>query len=291
MPTLLGFGAILLWAALALLTSLTTRIPLFEWLALTFGLATLLSVPMLLRTGALASLRAVPVGGWALGIVGLFGYHALYMLALKNAPTAQAGLIAYLWPLLIVLFSMVGQAWRRWVLPIAGGVLGLIGAGLLVADPSEGGFVQDYALGYGFALACALMWSSYSVLNRRYSAVPTVAVVVYCAIAALGGAGLSLLFEQWVTPTALEWAGLVGLALGPMGLAFFVWDFGTKHGNVTLLGALSYFAPLLSTILLVLTGRAAPSWALAAATVLIVGGAGLAAFGLRRQAGDRKKPA
>ena len=58
MPTLLGFGAILLWAALALLTSLTTRIPLFEWLALTFGLATLLSVPMLLRTGALASLRA-----------------------------------------------------------------------------------------------------------------------------------------------------------------------------------------------------------------------------------------
>ena len=107
MPTLIGFGAILLWAALALLTSLTTRLPLFEWLALTFGLATLLSLPMLLRRGALASLRAVPVGGWALGIVGLFGYHAFYMLALKNAPTAQAGLIAYLWPLLIVLLSML----------------------------------------------------------------------------------------------------------------------------------------------------------------------------------------
>ena len=52
-------------------------------------------------------------------------------------------------------------------------------------------------------------------------------------------------------------------------------------GNVTLLGALSYFAPLLSTVLLVLTGRATPSWALLAATVLIVGGAGLAALGLR----------
>ena len=72
-----------------------------------------------------------------------------------------------------------------------------------------------------------------------------------------------------------------GLALGPMGRAFFVWDFGTKHGNVTLLGALRYCAPLLSTVLLVLTGRATPSWALLAATVLIVGGAGLAALGLR----------
>ena len=281
MPTLLGFGAILLWSALALLTSLTTRLPLFEWLALTFGLATLFSLPMLLRQGALASLRAVPASGWALGIVGLFGYHALYMLALKNAPTAQAGLIAYLWPLLIVLFSMVGQPAGRWLLPLAGGALGLIGAGLLVMDPREGGFRWEYALGYCFALACALTWSSYSVLNRRFSQVPTVAVVVYCAVAALGALALSLLFEPWVTPTSLEWLGLVGLALGPMGLAFFVWDFGTKHGNVTLLGALSYFAPLLSTVLLVLTGRATPSWALLAATVLIVGGAGLAALGLR----------
>ena len=281
MPTLLGFGAILLWSALALLTSLTTRLPLFEWLALTFGLATLFSLPMLLRQGALASLRAVPASGWALGIVGVFGYHALYMLALKNAPTAQAGLIAYLWPLLIVLFSMVGQPAGRWLLPLAGGALGLIGAGLLVMDPREGGFRWEYALGYGFALACALTWSSYSVLNRRFSQVPTVAVVVYCAVAALGALALSLLFEPWVTPTSLEWLGLVGLALGPMGLAFFVWDFGTKHGNVTLLGALSYFAPLLSTVLLVLTGRATPSWALLAATVLIVGGAGLAALGLR----------
>lgn len=287
MPTLLGFGAILLWAALALLTSLTTRLPLFEWLALTFGLATLFSLPMLLRPGTLASLRAVPVAGWALGIGGLFGYHALYMLALKNAPTAQAGLIAYLWPLLIVLFSMVGFPLSRWMLPLLGGVLGLVGAGLLVFDPGEGGFRGEYALGYGFALACALMWSSYSVLNRRFSAVPTAAVVVYCAAAAVGGLILSRLFEPWVTPTALEWVGLVGLALGPMGLAFFVWDFGTKHGNVTLLGALSYFAPLLSTVLLVVTGRAAPSWALAAATVLIVGGAGLAALGLRQREGSK----
>ncbi|MEC7139858.1 MAG: EamA family transporter, partial [Pseudomonadota bacterium] len=210
--------------------------------------------------------------------------HAFYMLALKNAPTAQAGLIAYLWPLLIVLLSMLGQPLGRWTLPVIGGGLGLVGAGLLVFDPAEGGFRAEYAAGYGFALVCALLWSGYSVLNRRYSGVPTVAVVVYCGVAALGGLGLSLAFEDWLMPRGLEWVGLIGLALGPMGLAFFVWDFGTKHGNVTLLGALSYFAPLLSTVLLVLAGRAQPTWALGLATLLIVGGAGLAALGLRRGA-------
>ena len=37
--------------------------------------------------------------------LGLFGYHALYFTALRNAPPVEAGLIAYLWPLLIVVFS------------------------------------------------------------------------------------------------------------------------------------------------------------------------------------------
>ena len=42
---------------------------------------------------------------WLVGIGGLFGYHALYFAALRRAPPADASLIAYLWPLLIVLFS------------------------------------------------------------------------------------------------------------------------------------------------------------------------------------------
>jgi drug/metabolite transporter (DMT)-like permease len=42
---------------------------------------------------------------WALGLFGLFGYHFLYFTALRNAPAVEAGLIAYLWPLLIVVGS------------------------------------------------------------------------------------------------------------------------------------------------------------------------------------------
>ena len=41
----------------------------------------------------------------ALGVGGLFGYHALYFAALRLASPVEAGLSCYLWPLLIVLFS------------------------------------------------------------------------------------------------------------------------------------------------------------------------------------------
>ena len=56
------------------------------------------------RPQGLKALRQKPVV-WALGIGGLFGYHALYFAALRWAPPAESGLINYLWPLLIVLFS------------------------------------------------------------------------------------------------------------------------------------------------------------------------------------------
>ena len=46
-----------------------------------------------------------PPGFWTLAIFGLFAYHAFYFLALRLAPAAEANLINYLWPLLIVLLS------------------------------------------------------------------------------------------------------------------------------------------------------------------------------------------
>ena len=52
---------------------------------------------------------------------------------------------------------------------------------------------------------------------------------------------------------------------------------GMKKGDSQLLGVTSYAAPLLSTLALVLAGKAEPSLRLLAAAVLITGGAALAA--------------
>ena len=62
-----------------------------------------------------------------------------------------------------------------------------------------------------------------------------------------------------------------------MGAAFYVWDFGVKNGDIQILGAASYAAPLLSTLVLVLSGFAEPSWTIALACLLVTGGAVLAA--------------
>lgn len=287
--TLIGGIAVLLWALLALLTVEAGAIPPFQLLAMSFTVAFLASMALLLRRGLAAlNVLAQPWPVWALGVGGLFGYHACYFAALQNAPAVEASLIAYLWPLLIVLLSALSPGQRlRWF-HLVGALLGFVGAALLVSG-GEFAFKAQFWLGYLAAVGCALIWSGYSVANRRFGAVPSEVVGGFCGVVAVLGYFCHLIFEQTAVPDdAGQWLAVLGLGLGPVGLAFFVWDHGTKRGNLPVLGALSYGAPLISTLLLILFGRAEATWIVAVACLLIVAGAAVAAQELLR--GRRRAP-
>lgn len=276
--TLIGFVAILLWSCLAALTTLSGRVPPFQLAAMTFAIgggAGALS--WLFRPGAARAL-AQPWRVWALGIFGLFGYHALYFFALRSAPPAEAGLINYLWPLLIVLLSSLLPNERlRWH-HVAGALLGLAGTIVLFAGGRSFTVSPAYVPGFLAAFCAAFVWAIYSVLSRRFAAVPTDAVVGFCLATAALSALCHLAFEPTVWPAgAAEWLAVLALGLGPVGIAFYTWDHGVKRGDIRVLGALSYCAPVLSTGLLILAGSAVATPQIAAATLLIAGGGILAA--------------
>jgi drug/metabolite transporter (DMT)-like permease len=225
----------------------------------------------------------VPLRVYVFGTLGLFGYHALYFSALRLAPAAEAGLIAYLWPLLIVIFSglLPGEHLQKG--HVIGACLGFAGAALIITGGGSG-FASDHAAGYALAGLCALTWSGYSVLSRRIGTAPTASVAVFCLATAVLSLPMHLLFEETVLPqTPSGWAAIAGLGLGPVGLAFFVWDIGVKQGDIQLLGTSSYAAPLLSTLVLVMAGVAAPNLTLIWAALLITGGAAIAARASLRQ--------
>lgn len=274
--TALGAGAVLLWAALALLTVGASRIPPFQLLALTFGIAAIVGFFLSLyrKKSVVSAIRRHP-HALALATAALAGYHFFYFVALRKAPAVDASLIAYLWPLLIVVFAGLAQRALR-PLHLGGAALGLAGAWLIIASRGNVALDSAYATGYACAAACALIWSAYSVLNRRYAGAPVEVVAVACVLTALAGTAAHLFLEETVAPSALEWVHVGLLGLGPVGAAFFLWDYGTKRGNLPLLGVLSYAAPVLSTLLLVVAGAAAPTWQLAAAAALVTAGAALA---------------
>ena len=276
--TLVGFSAVLLWSLLAFFTAASGTMPPFQLTAVTFGIGGLAGVALwTVRPQAIKTLRQ-PWQVWLLGVGGLFGYHFFYFTSLRRAPPVEAGLINYFWPLLIVLFSAFLPGEKLKLHHIGGTLLALAGAALIVTGGQGFSFKAENALGYGAALVGAITWSSYSVLSRRFAHVPSDAITGFCLATAVLSGICHLLLEQTVWPENLwQWAAIVALGLGPVGLAFYVWDIGVKRGDIQVLGAASYAAPLLSTSVLVVTGYAAYSHNILIACLLITAGAVLAA--------------
>jgi len=282
--TLIGLTAIVMWSLLAVLTVATGRIPAFQLAAMTFTIGGLVgSATVLLRGGASRALR-LPAIAWAVGIGGLFGYHALYFLSLRLAPPAEAGLLNYLWPLLIVLFSSLLPGERLARHHVVGALLGLAGTVLLFAGNTGVRYTTAQIPGFVAAFIAAFVWAAYSVLSRKLKAVPTDAVAGFCLATALLAAMVHLAIEITVWPeTTVQWLAIVLLGLGPVGAAFYAWDVGMKHGDIRVLGAASYATPLLSTGFLILAGYAQATAAIALAAFLIAGGGLIAAKDMFRK--------
>jgi drug/metabolite transporter (DMT)-like permease len=288
--TLLGLIAILLWATLAPLTVLASGLPPFQLVGMSFTLGALIGVAFLaISPDARRDLRRVTFPAVLVGVGGLLGFHFFYFLSLSLAPALEANLVNYLWPLLIVLFSALlpgGERLRphHWI----GALIAFGGATLAITKGERLPEIAPGALaGYGIALLSAFTWAAYSVLSRLFAAVPSSAVTLYCAATAVSGLAAHFALETTTWPlSTIQWLAVAGLGLGPVGLAFYVWDYGCKHGDLRVLGASAYFAPLLSTVLLVAFGLAQGAAMLWLAAAAITGGALLASKDMLSGKGD-----
>jgi drug/metabolite transporter (DMT)-like permease len=276
--TLIGFSAILLWSLLSLLTVASGTVPPFQLAAMTFAIGGALgAASWLFRPGATNALKQ-PWQVWALGVGGLFGYHALFFFALRLAPPAEAQLVNYFWPLFIVLGSALLPNERPKLHHVVGALIALAGTAVLFFGRGGITFAGAYLPGFACAFGAAVAWAVYSVLSRRFATVPTDAVAGFCLATAALAAIFHMAFETTHWPqTTPQWLAVAALGVGPVGAAFYVWDIGMKRGDIRILGVASYVAPLLSTAYLVLAGYADASVSLAIAAALIAGGGLIAA--------------
>jgi len=281
--TLIGLTAILMWSLLSVLTVATGRIPAFQLAAMTFAIGALVGFATWIgRKDATRALAQPPIA-WIVGVGGLFGYHALYFLSLRYAPPAEATLVNYLWPLLIVLFSSLLPGERLLPHHIIGAVLGLAGTVLLLAG-NTGRVTSAELPGLIAACVAAFVWATYSVMSRRLKSVPTAAVAGFCLATSLLAALVHSLIETTIWPeTTIQWLAVAALGVGPVGAAFYAWDVGMKRGDIRVLGAASYATPLLSTAFLIAAGFSEASTTIAVAALLIAGGGLIAAKDMLRK--------
>jgi len=245
MPFLAALLAIAMWASLASLTvSLGSVSPLFLTGASLF-IGGALSIPWMKHWSF--SWRALAVGTY-----GQLTYHVLYVIALRTAPAANANLVHYAWPLLTVLMApLAGKGGRLKPLDIAAGLLAF--SGLLVATYDEVELSTKWYTGYGFALAAAFVWASYSIAEARSQHSSAVDVGPACMVSGLLALVGHFLLEPTVTLTSNQWWLMLALGIGPTGGAFYLWSWALRNGETRVIGVISYATPILSTATLTVT--------------------------------------
>jgi drug/metabolite transporter (DMT)-like permease len=242
---------VLMWSTLASCVVVLAHLPtLFvNGIALTVG--GLLGIPWA-RHWRMPPLLA------AVGSASMFAYHVVYFYALKLGDPVGVSLIHYLWPILIVILSPVFtrdvRIGSRHLVPAAIGFAGAILAcfaswGTASASTAGAGILAT-CIAYALALLSAFAWAAYSLLGTRYRQVPSHSVGLFCLSSGLGCLALYLSKSSWPHLTITDTGVLFYMGLGPMGGAFYLWDFAMKRGDPRKTAVLSYAIPVLSTLFL-----------------------------------------
>ena len=270
--TLIGSGALILWAIEPLVVSELEGFPLFEALTLVFTSCFVFTAIRVTLARKWAIILKQPLFVWLFGLATICGSDFCYMLGAFSAPIAHVDLIDYLWPCMIVLFIGFLPNEKFSFRHLIGALLGFIGIGQLVCGGEMNGFNMNYLNGYLLAIYGVMIWGAYSVFSRHRTEVPSDMVGIYCGV----GAVLTFIghcqFETTVIPDFHQGTMAVLLGLAGPGLAYQLWEYGIKFGDAKWLSVACYFARVTAMALLVYFGKEPYSTELViACTLAIVG--------------------
>ncbi|MYM72033.1 aromatic amino acid DMT transporter YddG [Duganella sp. FT134W] len=254
--TLLGLAAIGLWStAPSLIRLFSETAGAVAGAAMIYTLASV----MLVALRGWTPLRQYPRRYLLIGGALFAGYEVALALALGYAQdrtqAIEVGLLNYLWPCLMVALMVLGGRQRATVWLAPGLLLSLLGVAWILSGGeglSLAHIVANAArnpVSYGLAAGGALLWATYCCAAKPLSQ-GTDAIVPFFVLTsavlwvkfALGGA--TLLPFSVSSATA---AGLLCAAAAVMALGYASWNRALTHGNLALLAAASYAAPVLSS--------------------------------------------
>lgn len=207
-----------------------------------------------------------------LGFIGLFLYSALYYQGIAWLSSQEACIINYLWPIMLVFFSIIILKEKITISKIIAMVCSFIGIIIL----SSGGTAVTDGNRLGGIVCCllaAIMYGLFSVLNKKADLDQNITMMVIWLVVAIC-AGVSGFFtETWVMIRGVQWIGILWLGIVIDAVAYLLWALALRGAeNTAVIANLAYLTPFLSVVISAIFLHEKITVKEMAALIFIVGG-------------------
>lgn len=253
-----ALAGVLLWATNAYAADAAlARLSVFQLLTLQYGSAAVVVLAGHAARRIRAAPARTPMAGTGLrplviGVIGLTGTISLQYWAFATAPIVTANVIAYAWPLVVAVWMAATRRTRQAMVNVPLAILGFGGVALIFA--AHGVAVTGVIIGYAAASGSAAAMAFYTVAAARSAVSVTGLLVPATVVGATGGAIATVVSgDPW--PPASAWLPAVYIGIGPMAAGYALWTYAMSHGGADRLSPIGYATPLLSTAILIATGR------------------------------------
>lgn len=259
LATLIGLSAILQWSSIV---GLLKKISFSLGAELAVLLMYTLSTCILLIFFKIPNLKLISKKYLIFSTLLFVIYELCFSYAIALAQTAQqaieVSLVNYLWPGLTVAMLILFKEIKFNVFVIVGLAISL--SGIILIQTGQGALtwpnilsnILENPISYILAFVGATLWSLYCVITKKYSDGHNPISFFFVAISIvlwskyLWSNGLSL---NAIPEVELTTIGLLGIVSVVMALGYAAWNIGIIKGNITILVTLSYFSPVISTLI------------------------------------------
>ena len=197
---------------------------------------------------------------FCMGFLGLYLYYIFLYGSFSLAPAGQANIINYLWPIFVVIFSVIllkeKATWKTFLAIL----LSFAGAILVFSRGDFSSLQNEYTGGYLLAFGAAVCYGLFSVLGKKLQYEKFTSMLVFYVASLCLITPTMLAASKFAIPQSLStWLALLFLGGLANSLGFVFWFKALEKGDTHKLANLIYINPFLSLLFVYLiNGEAIP---------------------------------
>lgn len=241
-----------------------------------FAVAAFWFISLWIKTGIVSAQDKLLLLG--AGVLGLFGMQYLYMEGLDLTSPIDASIILTIPPVLVLLYSVLFNKEKVTLLNIAGILLALSGA-LLVILTQAHKEVAASLKGNIFILCSSVCWAAYLLFTKKVSQkydgvtvmkwtfLAAALPAIFFCVPSVFHQGLAL-HRFTIEPATV----LTFVLVFPTIISFLLIPLSMKHISATTVSMYSYLIPIIASVVAIFAGQATLRWDQPVALVLLIGG-------------------